>query len=140
MRCSFFDVAGLRDRNVVLTVPRLPSLAVAESALALLFALELGLVPAHLAARGGTPTAEQAIAMGSRRGLFGSTLGVIALGQIGQRVAQLATACGMRVCYASRTRRPDLEDLLGIRFPGAARAGRRRLLPRALPASPARRR
>jgi lactate dehydrogenase-like 2-hydroxyacid dehydrogenase len=113
---TFFDVAGLRNRNVVLTVPRLPSLAVAESALTLLFALELGLVPAHLAARGGTPTAEQGVAMGSRQGLFGSTLGVVGLGQIGQRVAQLATACGMRVCYASRTRRPDLEDLLGIRF------------------------
>jgi phosphoglycerate dehydrogenase-like enzyme len=111
---AFFDVGGLRKRNVVITAPCGPSLAVAEAALTLLFALELGLVPAHLAARDGSPGYEQGIALGARAGLFGSTLGIVGLGQIGQRVAQLATACGMRVCYASRTRRPDLEDLLGI--------------------------
>jgi lactate dehydrogenase-like 2-hydroxyacid dehydrogenase len=108
------DVTALRDRKVILTAPSVPCLAVAESALTLLLALELGLVPAHLAARNGSPSAEQGTAMGTRRGLFGSTLGVVGLGQIGQRVAQLAIGCGMRVCYASRTRRPDLEDLLGI--------------------------
>lgn len=79
-------------------------------------ALELGLVPAHLAAQEDAPAHERAAGTGTRRGLFGSTLGVVGLGQIGQRVAQLAAACGMRVCYASRTRRPDLEDLLGIEY------------------------
>jgi phosphoglycerate dehydrogenase-like enzyme len=113
---AFFDVAGLRARNVVLTAPGVPSLAVAESALTLLFALELGLIPEHLAARDSSASKAQGTAAGSRRGLFGSTLGVVGLGQIGQRVAQLATACGMRVCYASRTRRPDLEDLLGLQY------------------------
>lgn len=107
---AFMDVAGLRDRKVVLTAPALPSLTVAESALTLLLALELGLVPAHLAARAGDAAGEPR----TRSGLFGSTLGVVGLGQVGQRVAQLAAACGMRVCYTSRTRRPDLEDLLGI--------------------------
>jgi lactate dehydrogenase-like 2-hydroxyacid dehydrogenase len=113
---AFFDIAGLRDRNVVITAPCVPSLAVAESALTLLFALELGLVPAHLAAKAGAAESEQDVAPATRHGLLGSTLGVVGLGQVGQRVAQLASACGMGVCYASRTRRPDLEDLLGIEY------------------------
>lgn len=113
---EFLDVAGLRDRGVILTAPAVPSLAVAESALTLLLALELGLIPAHLAARDGAAGHEAGAELGARRGLFGAALGVVGLGQVGQRVAQLATACGMRVYYASRTRRPDLEDLLGIRY------------------------
>lgn len=112
---AFFDVAGLRARGVILTAPAVPCLAVAESALTLLFALELGLLPAHLAARDGAAGSEPG-AMGTRRGLFGTTLGIVGLGQIGQRVAQLASAWGMNVCYASRTRRPSLEDLLGVQY------------------------
>jgi phosphoglycerate dehydrogenase-like enzyme len=113
---QFFDVNGLRARNVVLTAPCVPSLAVAESALTLVLALELGLVPAHLAAREGRAGYEQGVAIGARRGVLGSTLGVVGLGQVGQRVAQIALGCGMRVCYYSRTRRPDLEDTLGIEY------------------------
>jgi glyoxylate reductase len=113
---AFFDVAWLHDRGVILTAPAVPSLGVAGSALTLILALELGLVPAHLTARDGGAGYEPGAGTGARRGLFGSTLGVVGLGQVGQRVAQLASACGMRVCYASRTRRPDLEDLLGIRY------------------------
>jgi phosphoglycerate dehydrogenase-like enzyme len=118
------DVTGLRARGVLLTAPRIPSLAVAESALTLMAALELGLLRADQAARAGATDAERGIAVGARRGLFGATLGVIGLGQVGQRVAQLARALGMRVCYASRTRRADLEDVLGVEYlPLSALAG-----------------
>jgi glyoxylate reductase len=113
---QFFDAAALRSRRVVLTAPCVPSLAVAESALTLLLALELGLVPAHLAARDGHAGYEQGVAIGARRGVLGSTLGVVGLGQVGQRIARLALGCGMRVCYYSRTRRRDLEDTLGIEY------------------------
>jgi lactate dehydrogenase-like 2-hydroxyacid dehydrogenase len=117
---QFFDAAALRARDVVLTAPCVPSLAVAESALTLVLALELGLVPGHLAARDSRAGYEQGVAIGARRGVLGSTLGVVGLGQVGQRVAQLALGCGMRVCYYSRTRRPDLEDTLGIEYRGLA--------------------
>ncbi|HEX4212784.1 MAG TPA: NAD(P)-dependent oxidoreductase [Candidatus Dormibacteraeota bacterium] len=112
---TFFDVAGLRRRGVLLTSPALPSLAVAESALTLLFALELGLLPAHLEASSGGTGADRGMAIGARNGLLGSTLGVVGLGQIGRLVAQLAASWGMRVICWSRTRRPDLEEEMGIR-------------------------
>ena len=42
------------------------------------------------------------------------TLGIIGLGQIGQRVAQRARGFDMRVLYASPNRRPAIEQRLGI--------------------------
>jgi len=48
--------------------------------------------------------------------LAGKTLGIVGLGRIGSRVAQIARqGFGMDVQYFSRTRKPALEDQLGIR-------------------------
>lgn len=46
--------------------------------------------------------------------VHGGTLGIIGLGRIGQAVARRARGFDMRVLYYSRTRRPDLEDSLGV--------------------------
>jgi len=51
-----------------------------------------------------------------RRSLRGRTLGIVGLGRIGSRVAQIARqGFGMDVQYASRTRKPELEAGLGLR-------------------------
>lgn len=43
--------------------------------------------------------------------------GIVGLGRIGTRVAQIARdAFDMDVCYYSRTRKPDLEELYGIKY------------------------
>jgi lactate dehydrogenase-like 2-hydroxyacid dehydrogenase len=105
----FMDVAGLRKRGIVLsTGPGTATGAVSEATLAILLALNLDLVAMNAACKGG-----DAFLPEPRRPLRGSVLGIVGLGSIGQRVARLASAFGMRIVYASRTRRYDLEDELG---------------------------
>jgi gluconate 2-dehydrogenase len=50
------------------------------------------------------------------RGLTGATLGVLGMGTIGTRVAEIArTAFGMEIVYHSRRRKPWVDDRLGAR-------------------------
>ncbi|MET0133341.1 MAG: NAD(P)-dependent oxidoreductase [Kibdelosporangium sp.] len=52
-----------------------------------------------------------------RTPLRGKRLGVLGLGRIGSRVAQIAVeGFGMEVSYHSRTRKPELEQRLGLRY------------------------
>ena len=51
-----------------------------------------------------------------RQSLGGRTLGIVGLGRIGSRVAQIARdGFGMNVQYATRTPKPDLDAALGLR-------------------------
>ena len=46
--------------------------------------------------------------------VYGKTLGLVGFGQIAQAVARRASGFDMTVLYYSRTRRPELEDRLGV--------------------------
>ncbi|MFN0094506.1 MAG: 2-hydroxyacid dehydrogenase [Dehalococcoidia bacterium] len=46
--------------------------------------------------------------------VFGSTLGLIGLGEIGTAMARRAAGFSMRILYASRTPKPELEARLGV--------------------------
>lgn len=48
--------------------------------------------------------------------LKGKMLGIIGLGSVGRRVAEIGKAFGMRVIYYSRSRKPDVESSLGIEY------------------------
>ncbi len=48
--------------------------------------------------------------------VYGATLGIVGLGEIGEAVARRATGFKMRVLYHSRTRKPVLEAGLGLRY------------------------
>ena len=50
--------------------------------------------------------------------VYGKTLGIVGLGGIGQRVARKASGFDMRVLYHSRTRKPDLEESMGVEWAG----------------------
>jgi len=47
--------------------------------------------------------------------LFGKTLGIIGLGNVGKHVAQLGLGFGMQVLYHSKTRKPEFEEK-GVQF------------------------
>ena len=48
--------------------------------------------------------------------VHGATLGLVGLGRIGQAVARRAKGFSMNVIYCSKTRKPEAESELGIRF------------------------
>ena len=48
--------------------------------------------------------------------VFGSTLGIIGMGRIGQAVARRAKGFGMKVIYYSRRRKPEVEKELGVEY------------------------
>jgi glyoxylate reductase len=48
--------------------------------------------------------------------VYGATLGIVGLGAIGTAVARRAAGFNMRVVYASRTRKPELERTLGLEW------------------------
>ncbi len=48
--------------------------------------------------------------------VFGATLGIVGLGEIGAAMARRARGFSMRILYTSRTRKPELEAELGLSF------------------------
>ena len=50
--------------------------------------------------------------------VFGATLGIIGMGEIGTAVARRARGFSMRILYHNRKRRPELEEELGAEYAG----------------------
>ncbi len=97
------DVGAASARGIpVVNAPGSTTQAVAEQTMLLMLALARRLVDLATAVRDGR-WAVRAGYTGLELG--GRTLGIVGMGDIGQRVAALATAFGMEVCYWSRTPR-----------------------------------
>lgn len=94
------DVAAAAERGIpVVYAPGSTTTAVAEHTLLLILALARGLAPLITAVRN-----EQWAVRNGYSGveLAGKTLGIVGMGAIGQRVAQLATALDMKMIYYNR--------------------------------------
>jgi len=50
--------------------------------------------------------------------VFGATLGIVALGRIGQAVARRAESFQMRVLYYDAVRKQETEGELGVKYAG----------------------
>jgi glyoxylate reductase len=95
------DVAAATERGICVTnTPDVLTEATAEHAIALMFAAARRLGEGERLLRSG---AWQGWALDLLLGLpiAGATLGIVGMGRIGQRVAQLGHALGMSICYCS---------------------------------------
>ncbi|MFH0810910.1 MAG: D-glycerate dehydrogenase [Pseudomonadota bacterium] len=110
------DLDYCRKNHVaVTTTPGVLTDATADLTLALILAVTRRLVEGdRLMRAGGFCGWAPEFHLGES--LQGMVLGIFGLGRIGQAVARRATAFGLKIVYSSRSRRPDLEKELGLRF------------------------
>jgi D-3-phosphoglycerate dehydrogenase len=113
--CDHVDLEAASELGkVVLNTPFALSESVAEMAIALLFALSRRVVSADKAVRAG----EWHRKYGDLRGIevMGKTVGIVGLGRIGAATARRLKSFGVRLLYNSRTRKPELEEEIGIEY------------------------
>ncbi|MDP3771200.1 MAG: D-glycerate dehydrogenase, partial [bacterium] len=111
------DLAAAKARGVIVTnTPGVLTDAVAEHAVALMFALARRIPEADQYAKSGRYTGwDPFLFLGTE--LKGKTLGVIGLGRIGFGVAERCVkGMGMRVLYSDPKTNPDFERELGGKF------------------------
>ena len=106
------DVAAASRRGIyVSNCPGKNSIAVAELAFGLILALDRQIADNVIALRRGEWNKS---GFSKARGLFGRTLGLIGLGQIGREVALRAKAFGLPVVAWSRSLTAEAARLLGV--------------------------
>jgi lactate dehydrogenase-like 2-hydroxyacid dehydrogenase len=106
------DLEAATARGVVVTnTPGVLTAATAEFTLALLLALVRRVAEGDRLVRAREPWSWEPTAM-LGTGLAGKTLGLVGRGRIGDEVARLAGALGMRVIHSSRSSGLRLEQLL----------------------------
>ena len=108
---KFVDFAAATAKGVpVAGNPKLTAKTAAEFTFALLMATAWRLPEADTFLREGRWQQNQSMAfLGSR--LYGKTLGIVGMGQIGQLVARKAAACDMHIIYTKRTRLSTAEEI-----------------------------
>jgi D-3-phosphoglycerate dehydrogenase len=112
------DVAAASRRGIyVSNCPGKNSIAVAELAFALILALDRRVADNVIALRRGEWNKKE---FSKARGLFGRTLGLIGVGQIGQEMIPRAQAFGMKVVAWSRSLTPERAAELGIDYRATA--------------------
>jgi len=110
-----FDLAALSKHNIVATnTPDVLTEAVAEHTFALIMAITRRLVEADKLAIAQTTSFGPEVMLGTE--LKGKTLGILGLGRIGSRVAEIGKAFGMNVIYYDVKQNPDFETKVGAVF------------------------
>src|SRR6185369_1974335 len=108
------DVAAASRRGIyVSNCPGKNAIAVAELAFALILAVDRRVPDNVITLRRGEWNKK---GFSKARGLYGRTLGLIGLGQIGMEMIPRARALGMPVVAWSRSLNPDRASSLGIEF------------------------
>lgn len=108
------DVAAASERGIyVSNCPGKNSIAVAELAFALILALDRRVADNVIALRRGEWNKKE---FSVARGLYGRTLGLIGLGQIGREMVGRARAFGMLIVAWSRSLTPETAAELGVEY------------------------
>jgi len=127
-RADAIDLAAAKARNIAVScVPR-PSLQLtAEHAILLMLALGKRLLTADAVLRAGAydPSRvhpDHGVAYNWTRqaplaGLYGKTIGIVGMGEVGVMAARMAQGFSARVLYCNRTRlSPEKEQALGVEY------------------------
>lgn len=110
-----FDLPSLLSHNVIGTnTPDVLTETVAEHTFALLMAISRRIVEAHKLALTEVSTFGPEVLLGIE--LKGKVLGVLGLGRIGSRVAEIGKAFGMNVTYYDIKQNADFETKVGASF------------------------
>jgi phosphoglycerate dehydrogenase-like enzyme len=127
-RPDSIDLAAAAKRGIAVScVPRRTLQYTAEHAILLMLALAKRLIEADASVRAGTWDRERVhpehgvaynyTGVANLSGLFGKTIGIIGLGEVGSLAAVMARGFGARVIYANRNRlAADYEQRLGVEF------------------------
>ena len=108
------DVAAASRRGIyVSNCPGKNSIAVAELAFALILALDRRVADNVISLRRGEWNKKE---FSKARGLYGRTLGLIGVGQIGREMIPRARAFGMEVVAWSRSLTPERAEALGVEY------------------------
>ncbi|MGH9838707.1 MAG: 3-phosphoglycerate dehydrogenase family protein [Blastocatellia bacterium] len=108
------DVKAASARGIyVSNCPGKNSVAVAELAFGLMLALDRRIADNVIELRAGKWNKKE---YSQARGLYGRTLGLVGLGQIGQEMILRAKAFGMNVTGWSRSLTPESAEAMGIAF------------------------
>lgn len=109
------DLPVLTSHNIVATnTPDVLTEAVAEHTFALVMAATRRIVEADKLARSESSSFGPQVLLGME--LKGKTLGVLGLGRIGSRVAEIGKAFGMSVIYYDIKQNQDFENSVGATF------------------------
>lgn len=112
-----FDLEALKKHGVVGTnTPDVLTEAVAEHTWALIFAVTRRIVEADIIAHKQNSEFGPEVLLGME--LKGKCLGVLGLGRIGSRVAEIGRALGMGVIYYDLHQNPDFEAHVGAFYKG----------------------
>lgn len=109
------DISTLSSQSIVATnTPDVLTEAVAEHTFALIMAITRRIVEAHKLALTQSSTFGPEVLLGME--LKGKTLGVLGLGRIGSRVAEIGKSMGMNVIYYDIKRNEQFEQKVGAVF------------------------
>lgn len=109
------DLPALSSRSIVATnTSDVLTEAVSEHTFALIMAIARRIVEAHKLAQSESSTFGPEVLLGTE--LKGKALGILGLGRIGSRVAEMGKAMGMNVVYYDVKQNPDFEAKVGAGF------------------------
>lgn len=109
------DLPTLSSHNIVATnTPEVLTEAVAEHTFALIMAITRRIIEADKLARSESSKFGPEVMLGME--LKGKTLGILGLGRIGSRVAEIGKSIGMNVIYYDVRKNPDFEAKVGAVF------------------------
>ncbi len=115
MGCDHVDLNAARKLGkVVCNTPDALTVTVAEMTMAIMLSSMRRIVAADKATRRGEWNRKYGDLIGNE--LAGKTVGIVGLGRIGTATARRLKAFDADVVYWSRTRKPDVEEEMGVRW------------------------